>query len=393
LIKRLVRIAGYLALGVVLLVGLLIAGLAVRRSIPVSLPAPAGRYPVGRMITQWTDNSRQETLGGSGGPREIAVWMWYPAAPSDAAPTPYMPPQWAQTRQADRGVGLLVFQSVASIHAHAVEDAPLATDGPYPVLIAEPGLGPLIPEYTTLAEDMASRGYVVLGLNPTYSASVTVLNGQVIPVTDQGTILDNATPAEAQQQGDRLVAIWAADDRFAIDEAGRLNADATSPFYGKLDMQHIGLWGHSFGGASALEACHLDTRCMAAADLDGTPFGTVPTAGLDKPVLFEWSEPLGRSDPMIVKADQDAAAIFATVPEGYQVTIKGTRHFNFTDYAAGFNPLMHSFGVIGPINGARGLRIAADYLAAFFDMTLKGQDSLLLHGSSPAYPEVTLQSR
>jgi dienelactone hydrolase len=156
---------------------------------------------------------------------------------------------------------------------------------------------------------------------------------------------------------------------------------------------HIGLWGHSLGGAAALEACDLDARCTAAADLDGTPFGAATTAGLDKPVLFEWSEPLDRSDPMIVKADRDAAAIFASAPAGYQVTIKGVRHFNFTDLAVGFNPAVHLLGVLGPIDGARGLRISADYLAAFFDETLKGQDSPLLHGSSASYPEVEFQSR
>jgi hypothetical protein len=80
------------------------------------------------------------------------------------------------------------------------------------------------------------------------------------------------------------------------------------------------------------------------------------------------------------------------VPEGYQVTITGARHFNFTDLAAGFNPAGHLLGVIGPIDGARGLRISADYLAAFFDETLKAQDSSLLHGSPTSYPEVEFQS-
>lgn len=394
MLKRIIRTGSYLVLGVGLLTGLLIAGLAVRRSIAVSLPAPTGEYLVGRMITQWTDDSREETLGGSGGPRKVAVWIWYPAAQSDATPTAYMPPDWASAREADRGVGSLLFQSLGSIQTHAVEDVPLAAQGaPFPVLIFQPGLGPLIPEYTTLAEDLASKGYVVIGLNPTYSASLTVLDGQVIPRSDQGTIPDSATPEEAQQQGERLVAVWAADVRFAIDKAERLNADPGSAFGGKLDTHHIGLWGHSFGGAAALEACHLDARCTAAADLDGTPFGMVITTGLDKPVLFEWSEVLDRSDPMIVKSDRDVAAIFASTPGGYQVTIKGARHFNFTDLAAEFNPVGHLLGVIGPIDGARGLRISADYLAAFFGETLRAQDSSLLYESPPSYPEVEFQSR
>src|SRR5262249_43027106 len=48
-----------------------------------------------------------------------------------------------------------------------------------------------------------------------------------------------------------------ADARFAIGEAMRLNGDPSSPFVGRLDVLHVGLLGHSFGGAAALEACHL----------------------------------------------------------------------------------------------------------------------------------------
>ncbi len=69
---------------------------------------------------------------------------------------------------------------------------------PFPVLIFEPGLGRLIPNYTTLAEDLASRGYVVVGLNPTYSASITVLSGHVIASSALGNIPDNATSGQLQ---------------------------------------------------------------------------------------------------------------------------------------------------------------------------------------------------
>lgn len=389
MLKTLLKLAGILFSFAILVIAAAVIYISIQRSADVILPAPSGKYLVGRQITTWTDASRAETLGGTGGPRKLSVWMWYPAAHAEEGMSaPYMPPDWAQAREADRGVGSLFLQSTSSILTHSVEGDPMEANGPYPVLIFEPGLGPLAPEYTTLAEDLASQGYVVIGLNPTYSASLTVIDGQVIPRSDAGTILDDMTPEQAQAQGDKLVAIWAADDRFAIDQLAQLNVDPAGLFQGMLDMEHIGIWGHSLGGASALEACHLDVRCDAAADLDGTPFGTAITEGLDKPALFVWSEVEDRSDPMIVKADRDVAAIWATLPEGYQVTIKGARHFNFSDFALGFNPLGGPLGVLGPIDPARGLRISADYLEAFFGMTLKGQDSSLLQGSSTAYPEV-----
>ncbi|HJZ48044.1 MAG TPA: hypothetical protein VKE41_12790, partial [Roseiflexaceae bacterium] len=344
-------------------------------------------------ITTWTDPSRQETLAGTPGQyRTLAVWISYPAE-HDGAPLPYKPPDWARARQADRGIGSLLFQALAKVHSHATDARLTSQGGPFPVLVFEPGLGPLVPEYTTLAEDLASHGYIVIGLNPTYSASITLLGGQVIERSSLGTIADDVTPEQAQQRGDALVAIWAADDRFAIGEAMRLNGDPSSPFVGRLDVQHVGLLGHSFGGAAALEACHLDARCTAAANLDGSPYGSVVRSGLDRPVLLMMSEPGNNDDtPALQKANDELAAIVAKAPHGYQVRIQGARHFNFSDVAVGFNPLARRLGVLGSIDGARGLRIAAAYLVAFFDQTLKSQTSSLLQGTVKEYPEVEFSS-
>ena len=390
IIKRILMLAAILIVAAVLLVASLITYFVVGRSQPVTLPAPAGPYPVGRTITEWTDASRLETLGGTPGQhRALSVWIWYPAA-RGGSPLPYMPSVWASARS--RGIGTLLLQSLDSIHSHATDAAPSSQNAPFPVLIFEPGMGRLIPDYTSLAEDLASRGYVVIGLNPTYSAAITVLNGQVIPSSALGNIPDNATPAQLQQIGDRLVAIWAADDRFAIDQAVRMNSDPSSPFAGRLDLRRVGLLGHSFGGAAAFEACHLDARCGAAADLDGTPFGSVVQTGLNRPLLLVSSEHgSDANNPAMQKSDHDLAAILASAPLSYHVTISGARHFNFTDVALGFHPVERLVGVIGSIDGARGLRIASAYLAAFFDQTLKNQPSPLLQGAKD-YPEVRFTS-
>jgi predicted dienelactone hydrolase len=382
------RLLAILALAMIALGAGALIWLVVQRNSERFLPTPAGSYPVGRLITTWTDESRLETLGGTPGQyRMLSVWIWYPAE-SRGSTVPYMPREWARAREADRRVGGLLFQALDSIHGHAT-DAGLASQGqPFSVLVFEPGLGPLIPEYTTLAEDLASRGYVVIGLNPTYSASITVLDGQVVERTALGTIADNATPEELQERGDELVAVWAADDRFAIDQAMRINDDPGSPFAGRLDLHRIGLLGHSFGGAAALEACHLDARCSADVDIDGSPFGSVVRTGLDQPTLLMLSEPGNRANtPAMQKSSRDLATIFAKTPQSYQITIQGARHFNFTDFAVEFFLPGRPLGVLGSIGGVRGLHIASEYLAAFFDQTLKGQPSPLLEGPSSDYPE------
>jgi dienelactone hydrolase len=392
-IMRLVKLVGILALAGVVLGAVGFVYLAVQRSQNRALPAPLGPYAVGRMITTWTDASRQESLGGTPGQnRTLSAWIWYPAEQGGST-VPYMPPEWAHAREADRGFGSIFFQSIDSIQAHATDARPRSEGGPFPVLVLEPGLGLLIPEYTTLAEDLAGRGYVVIGLNPTYSASITVLDGRVIKTSPLGTIAEDATPEQAQQRGDELVAVWAADDRFAIDQAARMNGDGASQFASRLDVHQVGLLGHSFGGAAALQACSLDVRCTAAADVDGSPFGSVVRTGVDRPVLIMSSERASSGDtPELQKANQELASILAMAPHGYQVTIQGARHFNFTDYAVEFHPLLRMVGVVGSIDGTRGLHIASEYLGAFFDRTLKGRPSSILQGPSRDYPEVQITS-
>ena len=57
-----------------------------------------------------------------------------------------------------------------------------------------------------------------------------------------------------------------------------------------MDLQRLGIFGHSFGGATALEFCHKDSRCKAVLDMDGIPFGSVVPEGLSKPGMFLLSD-------------------------------------------------------------------------------------------------------
>jgi hypothetical protein len=395
--RRLVRLIGIAAA-----VGLLVAVLAVVYAViqhnrSVTLPALTGHYAVGRVLAEWTDVSRPETLGPSTGHnRELAVWIWYPADPTPgASPAPYLPKAWANARDHTRGLGSILFQSTDSIHAHAFADAPVSgEEAIYPVLIFEPGLGPTVSDYTTLLEDLASHGYIIIGVNPTYSASAVVLgDGRVVEQSTNGNIPDNASVSETKQIAGQLVQIWAEDMRFAMDQAQRLNADPQSLLAGRMDLTRIGVFGHSFGGAAAAEVCHLDIRCQAGADLDGYPYGDVVQTGLQQPFLFVWSAGNDSNDAHYQQAVQDINAIYTRLETGYQVTIRGARHFNFTDYAVEFSPVLKLLGLLGPIDGERGLQISRAYVLAFFDTTLKDAAPSELQGLSADFPEVTFEAR
>jgi hypothetical protein len=58
------------------------------------LPVPSGSFAIGRTGYDWTDQSRPEVLSEQPpAHRELMVYVWYPAAPSDSRSTlaPYLP--------------------------------------------------------------------------------------------------------------------------------------------------------------------------------------------------------------------------------------------------------------------------------------------------------------
>jgi dienelactone hydrolase len=397
MIRRLLRATLWLLLlGTMSMAGLLLA-LWLRHNQDVVLPAPGGPFAVGRVGYDWVDQARPETLRPEiNAQRELMVWVWYPAAPPHgAAPAPYLPENWAAAIAQDGGAGAFLAQNLGHVHAHAVADAPLAsTSNTFPVLLLEPGYGHIATDYSVLAEDLASHGYVVVGVTPTYSASVVVFpDGRVARRTPEGSIPEDS-PDAARPVLDRLVAVWAADDQFALDQMTHLNAaDPAGRFTGRLDMANVGALGHSLGGAAAAQFCHVDQRCKAGVDLDGTLYSDVVRAGLSQPFMFIWSEPDDPTDAEWQHSTRDANAVFATLPHGYQVTVHGARHFNFADMAVLYAPAFHMLGALGPIDGQRGLAITTTYVRAFFDSSLKQQTPALLANSASDPPDVQIERR
>jgi predicted dienelactone hydrolase len=373
-----------------------------------SLPEPTGPYAVGRVSYHWTDSSREESLTeGEGDKRELMAFVWYPAkktGPSSATAA-YLPGKWGGERQKEYGNWSFATQRLGSVRTHAFEDAPVAGEGRYPVLVMEPGLGPLPTDYTTLAEDLASHGYIVVASAPTYSASLVVFpNGRVARSTalgsfpgDEDAPLTEAKIRKDEAAGARLVGVWAKDMSFELDQMERLDAERGSRFYGRLDTGRAGMFGHSLGGATALEACASDRRCRAAANLDGTPYGAggLLRGGSPKPYMYVASEPpASQCDRECEEGDRWTREIYERSERGaYHLTLEGSRHFDFSDYAVLFSPVLRMRGVLGPIDGGRALNITNAYLLAFFDRYVKGEEEHLLRGPSPEYPEVRFEPR
>ncbi|MEJ2009431.1 MAG: hypothetical protein P8Z30_14965 [Acidobacteriota bacterium] len=224
----------------------------------VVLPKPSGAYSVGRALFDWKDPDRLDPYSSAiGNHRELMVWMWYPATSTARSKTAeYVPSAWAAK---------LPWRPVTipgRIRVHALAGAPVAaSQKPYPVLIFSSGIGNLPSDYTSLIEDIASHGYVVLGITNTYSAPVVRFPDGRVANRLAAASFPRGTEEAIQLAGNRMVKVWAADIHFAVDRLAQMNSNPRSRFYGHFDLGRVGMFGHSFGGAASAEACSMDSRC------------------------------------------------------------------------------------------------------------------------------------
>ena len=250
--------------------------------------------------------------------------------------------------------------------------------------------------YSTLAEDLASHGYVVVGFDAPYRTSVVVFpDGRVITRTPENNP-ELVAGQEFVRRANKLLAAWTGDIAFVLDRLARLNtADASGKFTGRLDMTRVGVFGHSFGGAQAAQFCHDDARCKAGIDVDGAPLGSVIREGIHQPFMFLLS------DHGNLSSDAEARQIYADIQSIYdrlpadgrlRIVIRGANHFTFSDDGALLKSrivrgLLRLFGKLG-IDGRRQLAVTAYCVHSFFDAYLKGPSDSRLKISSPLYPEI-----
>lgn len=382
------------------------------RTAAVTLPVPSGPNRVGQTSIEVVDPTRPDPFSADpNARRDLMVTLWYPAgAVRPGTPrAPYVPnvDVYAPVVAADLNAGSGqtfsiddVRQELASIRTHAWAGAPVSPRGrAYPLVVLLPGRGSTPEFYTAYAEDLASRGYVVAGVNSTGVAEVTVFpDGRVASsrLPDIETIPVDRLGAESAWETD----VIAADARSTLDFLTRMNAGAVPGLLrGRLDLSRVAVVGHSIGGAAAAQVVATDPRFRTGADLDGTLWGPVQKVGVGKPFLFlTASDPTGAQlkqsgltralyQQRVDRSALDTAGVAATVRAGgYRVVFDGFQHSSFTDLE-----VLRPASPDGP-SGARGVRAVETYLAEFLAMTLSGRRSALFGGRARPYRGVWLST-
>jgi predicted dienelactone hydrolase len=266
-------------------VAILLVALWIEHFVPVTLPSPTGLHAVGRRVFDWHEDARDTRGPGALAKRELLVWVWYPAAPTPGTQVgDFLPAATVAELRRARGAFIsdLLNHDLTKVGHHSFDNAPFARVGTCPVILLRGGASSEIWNLSSLAEELASHGYVVVGIDAAAKTNVVVFSdGRVVR---RDTSANPEAPGMSREHLDRLLESWVADMKFTVDRLATLNDTEWCAHH--LDLKRIGAAGHSFGGAQVAEFCVNDARCRCGINLDGMLQGDVVTRGVPTPFMF-----------------------------------------------------------------------------------------------------------
>lgn len=353
-------------------------------------PQLSGPYPVGTYNAHLVDSTRADPWQPSKN-RELMVSVSYPSGRS-GAPAPWLTPALAAA--VDPIISSAAFLDVptgtvdwSGTRRQSRVDAP-AVPGRWPVVLFSPGMQAPREFYAAAADDLASRGYVVVTVSHTYESLAVEFPGNRI---EYGTI--DGSPASAKKAIDARVA----DMRFVLTQLPRLHR--------WVDPSRVGIAGHSYGGYTAGETMAHDRRFDAGINIDGAMEhtgdggayapGEVVLRGLDRPFLLFGGDlgerELSHVDTRLTRSWAD----FWPNQRGWKrdVHLDDGAHHGFSDLQWSVPQLpevsaTRRVGLIGTIAPGDALRAQHDYVAAFFDLHLKQRRTSVFE--RPRHPGIRL---
>jgi dienelactone hydrolase len=285
--------------------------------------------------------------------RELFLKLWYPASACAEATAGERERIWEQLRgRSDVPLPMRwMLASLRRVRSYARPSAPYARDVRSPrLVIYNHGLISFASENTSLAEALASHGFVVLGIEHVEQLAEWQLLNRERRADKQKrdaatpARLKKAEPAERAQRApeyyksaknaNRIVEARTADVTFALRHIDGIVERIPGFGETKLDTDQIATIGLSLGGAVATKFAANDIRAVAIVNLDGGFFGSPQSELITAPYLMMYSsESEGMNDLLLPKRTRS-------------ITGPLTKHLNYHDIAM-MMPFLRYAGMLG----------------------------------------------
>ena len=379
------------------------------------LPKPSGTFAVGTTYLHLQDSARPEPITlDTTDMRELMVRVWYPAESREQKTYSYMPPELAKTLIKSYGLPGFMLSHFDLIETHALLDATVASEGEFPAIIFSPGYMSHSSMYTSLLETLASHGYIIFSIDYTYETPLSVFPNNGLRFFDPtytdvwknaswddvqtsiSAFRDATDPATkrlyvsqylTQTPYTARVDFWVKDVSFVIDQLKNKGQQFDKPFFSRIDLNNIGVMGHSVGGATSAVACAIDSRIKAGINLDGSQWGSIMSHTITQPFLWITAE----KDMTASSLDIDSF-IYDQVSKGdfHHLSIEHATHANFYDLSLWSN--YSPFTQTGSINGHKMIEIVNRCSLDFFDKYLK-RKSVMIDHLTEEFDELTSKDR
>lgn len=362
------------------------------------LPYPSGRFGIGEVSYHFAPSETPSTAATSA---ELKLFVWYPAAidPDTSVPVQNV---WGFSKSMGKFV-----------QTHTVENAVIAgSSRRFPLILFSPGAGSEGAAYLSQIENLVSHGYIVASLQDAEGLDAISLQDTRLTVFEADmrraffvpkTKEPEAVLARAEALEQSRETAECARVRFAFNQVILIATDTSrrAPVAGRIDLEHVGAFGHASGGNAVAQLCASDLRIAACLDEDGwTPNGLLPQ--LNPPQLprqpfllidvpLKWPDGAELSYAHITRdqftrlaRNSDAAAdseLKLLRSGAYRISLLRP-DWNDQDFTDG--PLVWSMrrGHIGNTEARTALAITNVYSRMFFDKYLKGRSAPLLDSNT-----------
>lgn len=312
-------------------------------------PKVTGAHEVCVAMETWEDEKRKETYSKEDENRSVTVKFWYPKE-----------------------------------------------EEIYPLIVFSHGATGVIDSNYSTCMELASNGYVVVSIGHPYQAiyvedvngKKTFIDGEFFKqvMTDNGSDTPEHEMA-VYENSQKWLEVRTGDMNFVIDTIIGKCAAKESDIFQRIDLDKIGLFGHSLGGATAVAVGRERDDVDAVIDLEGTMLGEY--------VGYEEGEYVVNNEPYTIPLlDVNSSAVYEETTKDesreyinffvgrnakdfHEVVFHDVSHLNFTDLPLA-SPMIAKMLGTGDADARECIETVNDMVLHYFNYYLKDAEELLI---------------